>query len=63
MFYRMLHTILDVNECLNSTLNDCHEHASCNNTIGSFECFCNKGFNGNGTSCIGKRPSDWKISR
>ena len=40
----------DLNECFLETHN-CHEHADCTNSIGSFECTCNDGFSGNGTMC------------
>ena len=40
----------DLNECFLETHN-CHEHADCTNSIGSFECTCNDGFSGNGTIC------------
>ena len=40
----------DLNECFLETHN-CHENADCTNSIGSFECACNKGFSGNGTMC------------
>ena len=42
----------DINECTNST-NDCHRNSTCTNSIGSYSCECNQGFNGNGTICIG----------
>ena len=44
---------LDVNEC--ETLNGCCDH-QCNNTVGSFNCKCRKGFflHRNGRICIGK---------
>ena len=44
---------LDVNEC--ETLNGGCDH-QCNNTPGSFNCKCRKGFSldGNGKTCIGK---------
>ena len=33
--------------------NDCHEHASCNNTDGSYNCICNVGYTGKGKNCEG----------
>ena len=44
---------LDIDECLSSDANDCHPDASCNNTVGSFDCTCLSGFEGNGTFCTG----------
>ena len=44
-------TISDVKECRN---NPCHQNATCTDTIGSFECECNEGFNGTGVVCEGK---------
>ena len=29
-------------------------NAYCNNTVGSFNCTCNSGYTGNGTTCAGK---------
>ena len=44
----------DVNECFTMEHN-CHINATCNNTIPSFECYCNAGFSGNnGTHCYSK---------
>ena len=43
---------LDVNECMTNQHN-CHEDAYCNNTKGSWTCFCNFGYDGNGTDCRG----------
>lgn len=45
--------VLDVNECASSASNDCHPDASCNNTVGSYDCACLSGFEGNGTFCTG----------
>ena len=42
---------VDVDECTNST---CHGNATCNNTIGSFMCMCDRGFTGDGFNCSGK---------
>ena len=44
--------VLDVNECINGTHN-CDNNATCQNTLGSFNCSCNPGYDGNGTSCFG----------
>ena len=44
--------IIDVNECDLNT-HDCDEHATCNNTIGSYECECNTGYSGDGNECTG----------
>ena len=43
---------LDFDECHNNSHN-CSVDASCVNTLDSFECVCNIGFSGNGTTCIG----------
>ena len=36
---------VDDNECLSTP---CAQYAVCNNTIGSFDCFCPEGFSGDG---------------
>jgi hypothetical protein len=63
----LFRTAHDVDECaedadgdgeitqaeLDEPLNDCHaEHARCENTLGSFECVCNRGYSGDGTTCV-----------
>ena len=35
-------------------LDDCHEYATCINTIGSYECICNIGLTGDGRNCTGE---------
>ncbi|MDC0667597.1 EGF domain-containing protein [Nannocystis radixulma] len=40
----------DDDECANE-LDDCHEHATCTNTPGSWECACNPGYQGDGVQC------------
>ena len=42
-----------MNECLLNT-DDCHDNATCINNKGSFQCSCNIGFEGSGTTCTGK---------
>eukprot|EP00026_Physarum_polycephalum_P000363 Phypoly_transcript_00363.p1 GENE.Phypoly_transcript_00363~~Phypoly_transcript_00363.p1 ORF type:complete len:599 (+),score=58.14 Phypoly_transcript_00363:3228-5024(+) len=43
------HTCKDVNECENR--NACSPLATCNNTIGGFDCKCHSGLVGNGSVC------------
>lgn len=44
--------IIDIDECLNGTLNDCHPlFAVCNNTHGSYNCSCLSGYDGEGVNC------------
>ena len=39
----------DLDECQGQSI--CHEDAFCNNTYGSYNCTCKKGFEGNGKHC------------
>ena len=39
----------NVNEC---KLTPCDENATCQNTLGSYNCQCNDGFDGDGFSCV-----------
>ncbi|CAB4017304.1 fibrillin-2-like isoform X48 [Paramuricea clavata] len=43
--------LTDNDECQLGT-HICHQHASCQNTDGSFGCSCNEGYSGNGTTCV-----------
>ena len=52
-FYLMLFAIVDIDECENETLNACDVHANCSNNVGSYDCFCLSGFEGDGFSCLG----------
>ena len=44
---------LDINECQLSSLNDCDGNADCIDTIGSYNCSCNPGYEGDGFNCTG----------
>ena len=44
---------IDINECLEDP---CHSNATCHNTEGSYVCWCDAGFTGNGTSCTSMQP-------
>ena len=41
---------IDINEC-ELERHNCHMYADCTDTIGSFECTCNSGFEGDGMHC------------
>ena len=41
----------DMNEC-ELGLDNCHPNAMCSDVDGGFECFCNIGFEGDGTTCV-----------
>ncbi len=41
----------NVDECTSSLLNNCSANATCADTVGSFTCACNEGFEGNGVTC------------
>ena len=54
---RCVVTAVDVDECEvegGEMLHNCSLLATCNNTIGSFECRCNEGFDGDGVDCQGE---------
>lgn len=34
-------------------MNECDVNANCSNTVGSYNCFCLGGFEGNGFNCLG----------
>ena len=44
---------LDINECL-LDIHECDVNATCNNTIGDYDCQCNAGFRGDGFTCASK---------
>lgn len=43
---------LDIDECAAETDN-CHANATCRDNGGSFDCTCDSGYTGSGTSCEG----------
>ena len=50
--YKSVISHSDVNEC-DLQQNNCHEFAGCNDTEGSYTCYCNDGFIGDGLDCTG----------
>ena len=42
--------VLDVDECT-ASFPVCHVNATCNNTIGSYNCICKQGYSGDGKTC------------
>ncbi len=42
---------VNVDECADSSLNNCAANAACTDTEGGFECACPDGYSGDGTSC------------
>eukprot|EP01084_Bolivina_argentea_P154708 269657_1 len=41
----------NINECANSTLNNCHQNATCTDTLTGYTCSCNNDLVGDGTNC------------
>ena len=41
---------IDIDEC-ELGFDDCNENATCTDTLGSFSCACNPGFEGDGLNC------------
>ena len=50
--------IADIDEC---ATDPCDNNAFCNNTVGSYDCFCNDGYTGDGFFCHGKSHIIMKI--
>ena len=48
----------DENECLMQTHN-CNSFANCTNTVGSYECSCWYGYDGDGLNCNGIESSNF----
>ena len=49
---------IDVHEC-ELNMDDCSEHANCNNIVGGFTCSCMDGYSGNGRNCVGELHKIW----
>ena len=52
MKIQILHSCTDIDECA-ERLDDCHPNATCSNIIGSYQCDCDAGFEGDGLNCSG----------
>ena len=50
---KLLWVFIDIDEC-ETGIHACHKYASCTNTVGSYECSCEKGYVGDGRYCSGK---------
>ena len=50
VFFRALFPLADIDECFRKDQN-CHKEAECVNTVGSFNCSCKLGFEGDGADC------------
>ncbi|CAH1251741.1 MFGE8 [Branchiostoma lanceolatum] len=49
----------DVDECVDEEDNNCHDDATCTNTVGSFTCACEEGYVGDGVAgCLAEMISD-----
>ncbi|XP_069476266.1 mucin-4-like [Ambystoma mexicanum] len=48
--YKQTNLTLNLDEC--SLGSSCSSRATCTNTVGSYKCTCNSGFNGDGFSCV-----------
>lgn len=47
----LLYFFLDINECVDLSLNDCDFNVKCYNLEGIFECRCKRGYRGDGKIC------------
>ena len=54
--YVVLCSFLDVDECLQEP-HLCSAYAMCSNTRGSYNCFCDAGYTGDGLNCTRLRES------
>ena len=47
-------SLQDVDECLDSSQNNCSTNANCTDTFGNYACTCLPGYTGDGVLCSGK---------
>ena len=48
-----LFILVDIDECKIGNKGGCHKDARCVNTVGSFQCQCKPGYEGDGKTCKG----------
>jgi hypothetical protein len=51
-------TSVDIDECTNSSTNNCSSDATCTNIDGSYYCTCHAGYHGTGIVCEGMDPKE-----
>lgn len=51
----------DIDECKDSTLNNCMKKEYCTNTLGNYTCSCPDGYSGNGRGRSGCTMKDNKL--
>ena len=52
-FANLLLSCSDINECESEMANDCDVNADCTDTVGSYDCSCRSGYEGDGFNCKG----------
>ena len=53
--------LADIDECKDSTQNNCSSNANCTDRIGSYDCICSVGYTGDGYSCDGRPLPEIKL--
>jgi hypothetical protein len=52
----------DEDECRRADRGGCSENATCSNTLGSYRCACDDGYNGDGFTCEGTTRASTRIA-